>query len=263
MTLTTEQMEIRGLAHEFAARKLRPHSARWDEARALDEEVFGQLGKLGFLGMTVPETYGGLGLDWLTYLLVLEELAWGDAAAALAVAVHNGLVAASLIRHGTEEQKRALLPQLASGARLGAFALAEPQAGSDADALATAAAPDGEGWRLTGTKRWVTNGQRAGLAVVFARSGAEGFDAYLVELPSPVWNVTARERTMGLRTSETVTVELDGVRVPEGRLLGAPGQGMRLALDAHDVGRVGVAAQAVGIARAVLEHAVGYALGRE
>jgi alkylation response protein AidB-like acyl-CoA dehydrogenase len=229
----------------------------------VDDGVFARLAEVGFLGMTVPEAHGGLGLDALTYLLVLEELAWGDPAVALSVGVHNGLVAGAIDRHGTDGQKRALLPALAAGERLGAFALSEPQAGSDVGAVAATASPDGAGWRLSGHKRWVTNGARAGLAVVFARTAERKLGAFLVELPTEGWTVTRREITMGFAASETVSVDLDGVAVPADRVLGEPEGGFRLAMQALDAGRVGLAAQAVGIARAALEHAVAYAAQRE
>jgi alkylation response protein AidB-like acyl-CoA dehydrogenase len=261
--LTAEQEEIRALAREFAERELRPRTAAWDQGRALDEDVFGKLAEVGFLGMTVPEAHGGLGLDPLTYVLVLEELAWGDPAAALSVGIHNGLVAAAIARHGTDAQKAALLPALAAGEPLGAFALSEPQAGSDVSAVATTATRDGDGWRLSGAKRWVTNGARAGLVVVFARTDAQRLGAFLVEPPTPGWTVGRREVTMGFAASETVSVALDGVGVPADRVLGDPGAGFRLALQALDAGRVGLAAQAVGIARAALDHALDYAIQRE
>ncbi len=263
MTLTAEQRAVQTLARDFAEGEIRPYAAAWDEARALDPAIFTKLAEVGFLGMSVPEDYGGLDLDPVTYLLVLEELARADAAVALSVAVHNGLVASLLARHGSDAQKRALLPALAAGERLGAFALSEPDAGSDAGAVATAAVQDGSGWRLSGTKRWVTNGERAGLAVVLARTGEKRMGAFLVELPAAGWTVTGRERTMGLRASETVSVALDGVAVPTERVLGAPDAGLRLAMEALDVGRAGVAAQAVGIARAAHEHALAYAVQRE
>jgi alkylation response protein AidB-like acyl-CoA dehydrogenase len=251
MTPTAEQQEIQaqvqGMAREFADKELRPRSAEWDQARALDEGVFRQLA----------------GLDLLTYVIALEELARGDAAVALSVAVHNGPVAALLARHGGDAAKGALLPALASGERLGAFALSEPIPGSDLLGVSTKAIADGNGWRLTGTKSWVTNGERAGLAVVFARTGERALGAFLVELPADGWRVTGRERTMGLAASETVTVELDGVRVAHDRALGAPGAGLELALEAQGLGRLGTAAQAVGIARSALEHAVAYAQQRE
>jgi len=246
MTLTPEQLEIQALAREFAERELRPRAAARDEAQALDADVFRQLAELGFLGISVPDSAGGLGLDPLTYLVVLEELAWGDAAVALSVGVHNGLVASAIARHGSPALQEALLPALASGERLGAFALSEPLAGSDVSAVSTRAHPDGTGWRLSGTKRWVTNGERAGVAVVFARTGERSLGAFLVELPADGWRVARRERTMGLRASETVTVELDGVRVAHDRVLGDPEAGLR-----------------IGIARAALEHAVAYAKQRE
>ena len=263
MTLTPEQLEIQALAREFAERELRPRAAARDEAQALDADVFRQLAELGFLGISVPDSAGGLGLDPLTYLVVLEELAWGDAAVALSVGVHNGLVASAIARHGSPALQEALLPALASGERLGAFALSEPLAGSDVSAVSTRAHPDGTGWRLSGTKRWVTNGERAGVAVVFARTGERSLGAFLVELPADGWRVARRERTMGLRASETVTVELDGVRVAHDRVLGDPEAGLRIGLEALDLGRLGAAAQAVGIARAALEHAVAYAKQRE
>ena len=164
--LTAEQIEIRALAREFAEGELRPHTADWDQGCALDEEVFGKLAELGFLGMLVPEAYGGLDFDLMTYLLVLEELAWGDAAVALAVSIHNGPVAGLVQWHGSEEQKNRWLPALASGDVLGAFALSEPEAGSDAGALTTTAIRNGSGWRLDGEKKWLTNGVRAGLVVL-------------------------------------------------------------------------------------------------
>lgn len=263
MKLTAEQQELRSLAREFAERELRPRTAEWDRARALDDGVFGQLAELGFLGMTVPEEHGGLGLDPVSYLLILEELAWGDAAVALAVGVHNGLVAATLARRGTEEQKRALLPALASGERLGAFAASEAQAGSDLAAVASTAARAGDGWRLSGAKRWITNGARAGLALVLARTEPDRLGLFAVELPAQGWTAGRREVTMGLAASETVAVELDGVAVPAARVLGDGTDGLRLALEALDLGRLGVAAQAVGIARAAQEHALAYALQRE
>ena len=261
-TSTAERLEIRSLARDFAQGELRPRAAAWDEARALDEGVFAKLAELGFLGMRVPEAYGGLDFDTPTYLAVLEELAWGDASVALSVAIHNGPVCGTVLRHGSDAQRRHWLPRLAGGEALGAFALSEPDAGSDAGALTTEAVPNGDGWALSGVKRWVTNGARAGLVLVFART-AEGVSAFLVEPDQPGYGVGAEERTLGLRASQTVTVELDRLAVDGSRLLGEAGQGFRYALEALDVGRVGIAAQAVGIARAAMEHATRYALERQ
>lgn len=260
---TQEQLELRSLAQEFAATELRPHTADWDGRRALDESVFQKLAELGFLGMLVPEDAGGLGFDLETYLYVLEELAWGDAAVALAVAIHNGPVAGIVARHGTDEQRAAWLPRMASGELLGAFALSEPDAGSDASAIGTTATEDGDGWRLDGSKRWVTNGARAGVVIVFARTSEDGVGAFLVSPQAEGYRVGDREKTMGLRASETVSVTLDAVRVPQDALIGDPTAGLHYALEALDVGRVGIAAHAAGVARAALEHATEYALGRE
>jgi hypothetical protein len=259
--LAVEQSQIQALARDFADGELCPHAARWDEARALDGDVFAKLADLGFLGMLVPEGYGGLAFDVPTYLLVLEELARGDAAVALAVAIHCGPVTGMILRHGTAAQRERWLPRLASGEALGAFALSEPDAGSDAGALSSRAEPCGGGWTLHGVKRWVTNGARAGVAVVFART-ASGVGAFLVEPGAPGYRVVGAERTLGVRASETVTIELDGVAVEHGALVGGEGDGLKVALEAIDLGRAGIAAQAVGIARAAMEHAVAYAIER-
>ena len=263
MALTTEQLEIQALARDFAEGELRPHTARWDEARTLDDDVFAKLAELGFMGMLVPESYGGLDFDVATYLRVLEELARGDGAVALSVAIHSGPVTGLITSLGTDAQKDRWLGLLASGEVLGAFALSEPEAGSDAASVQTRALPDGEGWRLTGVKRWVTNGARAGMVIVFARTGdGEGIGAFLVDPGDDGYRVVGEESTLGLRASQTATVELDGVYVgPEG-LLGDLDGGLRVAMQAVDVGRVGVAAQAVGIARAAMEHATRYSLER-
>lgn len=264
MTPTPEQLEIQSLARDFAEGELRPHTADWDAAKALDDGVFESLAELGFLGMLVPEEQGGLGFDLTTYLLVLEELARGDATVALGVAIHNGPVTGMVVRHGSDDQKARWLPALASGDALGAFALSEEQAGSDPSAMETRAVRDGDGWVLNGEKRWVTNGGRAGLVMVMARTDDEGgIGAFLVEPSTEGYTVTGGETTMGLRASETAKVSLDDVRLPGDALLGEADHGLRYALEALDVGRVGIAALSVGIARAAMEHAVRYALERE
>lgn len=262
MPRSPEQLEIQALARDFAEGELRPHAARWDEERAVDPGVLEKLAELGFLGMLAPESVGGLDFDVPTYLLVLEELARGDAAVALTVAIHCGPVTGVLLRHGTAEQRERWLPRLASGEVLGAFALSEPDAGSDAGSITARAEADGDGWRLSGVKRWVTNGARAGVVVGFARAPG-GLSAFLVEPSSPGYRVGERERTLGLRASETVRVEWDGVRVEPGDLLGREGEGLAVALGGVDVGRAGIAAQAVGIARAAMDHAVSYSLERQ
>ncbi len=215
---TPEQLEIRGMAREFAAGELRPHSAAWDAARELPADLFSRMAEMGFLGMRIPEEYGGLGLDLTTYLLALEALAWGDASAALGVSVHGGPVVDALLHAGTPEQQARFLPELASGERLGAYALSEPEAGSDATALACRARQDGDGWVLDGEKKWITNGDRCGLLVVFARTSGEpgdrdGISAFLVPRETPGIEITGRERTMGMSGSETVRLSFRDVRV--------------------------------------------------
>ncbi len=259
---TPEQLEIRSLAREFAAGELRPHTAAWDESRALGDDVFGKLAELGFLGMLVEEEHGGLDFDLTTYLLVLEELAWGDPAVALAVSIHNGPVSALLRWHGSEEQKARWLPRLAAGEVLGAFALSEAEAGSDAGALETHARRNGSGWRIDGEKKWVTNGARAGLVVTFARTSGDDISAFLLPAEADGVSVAGRDTTMGFRASETVRLRLDDVALDADALLGEEGRGLGYALSAIDLGRVGVAAQAAGVGRAAMEHAAGYALER-
>jgi alkylation response protein AidB-like acyl-CoA dehydrogenase len=261
--MSSERLAIQAMAREFAEAELRPRSAAWDARRALDDDVFGKLAEQGFLGMLIPEEDGGLGFDYTTYVTVLEELAWGDAAVALAVSAHNGLVATMLVRHGSEEQKTRWLPALASGEALGAFALSETQAGSDLAAMSTRARKDGESWRLDGDKRWVTNGARAGLVMVFAATGERGVGAFLVTPDDEGFRAGAPEQTLGLRASETVPLELRRLRLEPDRLVGDARAGLRYALEAVDVGRIGTAAQAVGIGRAAMEHAAAYALERE
>lgn len=263
---TAEQLEIQALAHEFAAGEIRPHTSRWDQEKDLGDEIFGKLGEMGFLGMRIPERYGGLELGFSTSLLVLEQLAWGDASVALSVAIHNGPVTTLLLDHGSDEQREAFLPALASGSTLGALALSEPGSEGHAHHLTTSASREGETWRLDGTKRWVTNGERAGLVVVLASTGNPGegsAGAFLVPRESPGYSVLGREATMGLRGSQTVTVEFDGVEIEPNQVLGDPTKGFEYALEALRVGWVGIAAQAVGIAQSAFEHATGYALERE
>lgn len=265
---TSEQLEIRGLARDFARSEIRPRAGEWDARGRLDDTILSQLAELGFLGMRIPEELGGLGLDVATYLLVLEELAWGDASLALVVAVQNGPVATALVQGGSSEQKERFLPELASGELLGAFALAEEGSASDGRGISTRAVASKDGWLLSGTKKWVAGGDRAGLAVVFAGTdgpdGGEGrLDAFLVDPASEGCRTSRPARTMGLRAAGTVELRLDEVRVGEEARLGPLGEGLGLARFALDVGRAGAAAQAVGTARAAFEHAAAYAAERE
>ncbi|MBT8487820.1 MAG: acyl-CoA dehydrogenase family protein, partial [Gemmatimonadetes bacterium] len=232
--MTEEQREVQALARDFAVAELRPKTAEWDERRELDDDVFDKLAESGFLGMLVPEEHGGLGFDLLTYLLVLEEIAWGDAAVALSVAIHSGPVAGLIARYGSDAQKELWLPKLASGETLGAFALSEPDAGSDASSITSTATRDGDGWTLEGEKRWVTNGARAGVVALFARTGDDAIGLFLVEPSADGYEVGERETTLGMRASETVSVHLNDVRVGDHALVGEPGAGLRYALDALD-----------------------------
>lgn len=261
-----ERDEVRRLAQEFAREAVRPGAAERDAETTLGDELFQELAEVGFLGMTVPEAYGGLELDMRTVGAVLEALAWGDPSVALAVGIHNGPVVAALLSRGTEDQKERWLPALASGEVLGAFALSEPRAGSDAGSLQAQGRRSDGMWVLNGRKRWVTNGDRAGLVVTFARSGEgrgkEGVAAFLVDPERSGYRVAGRERTMGLRASETVAVELDGLEVEEEELLAKPGDGFACARGALVAGRAGLAFQAVGLGEAARDHSVRYALER-
>ncbi len=261
--LTEEQLEIRAMARDFARGELRPFASDWDARRALDPGIFAKLGELGFLGMRIPEEFGGLELGLTTYLLVLEELAWGDAAVALAVAIHSGPVTSLLLKYGAERQKERFLTGMAGGEILAAFALSEAGAGSDARALETRATRNEGGWLLTGTKKWVTSGERAGLVLLFAKENeGEAIHAFLVEPGLAGLSVGKREATMGLSALETVELVLEEVQVGPDALLGEEGKGFSYAMEALKVGRLGIAAQAVGIGRAALEHARRYSQER-
>jgi alkylation response protein AidB-like acyl-CoA dehydrogenase len=265
-----DRQEIRELARQFGEGELRPHVEAWDRDGALDPAVLDQLAELGFFGMLVPEAHGGMGFDVGTYVAALEALAWGEPSVALTLSIHSAFAVSLLVAEGTEAQRSRWLPELASGERVGIFALSEEGAGSDAAAVSATASRDGDGWVLSGEKKWVTNGRlpgdRPGLAVVLARTGGEGasgLSAFLVPTEVEGWTVVSRERTMGMRPVEVVTVRLDGLRLPGDGLLGGEGQGFRLAMEGLDLGRLGIAAQAVGIGQAALDHALSYAAERE
>jgi acyl-CoA dehydrogenase len=263
--VNAEALELRAMAKDFAQGEIRPYLEGWDAERRLPDEIFGKLAEMGFLGMSVPEDHGGLGLDLTTQLLVLEALAWGDAAVALSVAIHGGPVVRALLDHGSEAQQAMWLPKLASGEALGAFALSETDAGSDATALELEARRGPEGWTLSGRKRWVTNGDRAGLLLLFARTGegSDGISAFLVPRDTPGIEGMGRERTLGLSASETAALDFDDVHLDDEALLGPEGQGWEIARGSLVVGRMSVAAQALGIAQAAYEHAIRYSRERE
>ena len=266
LSLTEEQREVQRLAREFAAESLAPFTAKWDHEGEPDPDVIPRLAELGFLGMLIPPAYDGLGVDTVTYLLALEEIAAADASTAVLLSVHNSLPVQMLLEHGTEAQRERFLKPMARGELLGAFALSEPDAGSDAAALRTQAVRDGDCWILNGTKAWVTNGNRAGVILAMARTdqgenrqGARGISAFVITPDLPGFHVGKLEDKMGLRASPTVQLTFDNLRVPADRLLGTEGEGLVYALGSLEHGRLGIAAQALGIARAALEHSIRYA----
>jgi alkylation response protein AidB-like acyl-CoA dehydrogenase len=264
--LTEEQSEVQKLAREFAQAEIAPHAGEWDESAYFEPSLVGKLGELGFLGMLLPEEYDGLGVDTGTYLIALEEIAAADASVAVLMSVHNSLPTQMILRYGSAEQKDRYLKRMAKGELLGAFALSEPDAGSDASALSAQAVKDGDSWVLNGTKSWVTNGNTAGVILVMARTdstearrGGRGIGAFIVTPDLPGFNVGKKEDKMGLRASPTVQLNFDNMRVPAANLLGDETQGFIYAMQSLDNGRLGIAAQAIGIARAALEHSVTYA----
>src|SRR3984885_13695207 len=268
--LTEEQREIQRVAREFARREIAPYSAAWDRDAYFEPALVGQLGALGFLGLMVPEAYDGLGLDTLTYLVALEEIASVDASVAVMLSVHNSLPTQMLLRWGSEEQKEQFLKPMARGEHLGAFALSEPDAGSDAASLRTQAVRDGDDWILNGTKAWVSSGTKGEVIIAMARTdtpddrrGARGIGAFIITPDLPGFSVGKKEDKMGLRASPTVQPHFSDLRVPADRLLGDVGSGFIYAMQSLDNGRLGIAAQAVGIAEAALRASAAYAAERK
>jgi alkylation response protein AidB-like acyl-CoA dehydrogenase len=263
--LSEEQRGIQALARELARTEIAPHAAEWDEEARFPAELIPRLAELGLLGVCVPEEHGGAGADFLSYVLVLEELSRADAGVGVTVAVHTSAATLPLLRFGTEEQIARFVPPLARGERLGAFALTEPGAGSDAGSLRTQATRDGETFRLTGTKQWITNGSHASTFLLFARTdpettSARGISAFVLDAEHI--RVTREERKLGIRSSSTADLALEDVSVPADRLVGADGHGFAIALATLDGGRIGIAAQALGIAQAAYEVARAHALER-
>ncbi len=247
--LTAEQQEIRALARRFADEKIAPNAAAWDRAHTFPRELFGELGGLGLMGVCVPEEHGGAGADFLSYVLVLEELSRADAGIGVTVAVHTSACTLPLLAHGSEH-----VPALAAGEEIGAFALTEAGSGSDASAMRTRYA-DG---RRSGAKQWITNGSYASTFIVFAKEAGKP-SSFLVRSGAEGFSVTREEEKMGLNSSSTADLAFENT--PAERL-GEPGNGMRVALRTLDGGRIGIAAQAVGIAQAALDLATGYAKER-
>ncbi|MFE4620823.1 acyl-CoA dehydrogenase family protein [Streptomyces sp. NPDC056747] len=267
LELSEEQEAVRRLAEDFVAREVTPHAVAWDRAEEVDRAIVKKLGAVGFLGLTIPEEYGGSGGDHLAYCLVTEELGRGDSSVRGIVSVSLGLVAKTLAAWGTEEQKRAWLPRLAAGEALGCFGLTEPGTGSDAGNLATRAVRDGDDYVVNGTKMFITNGTWADVVLLFARTGDtpghKGVSAFLVPTDTPGLTRRAVHGKLGLRGQATAELVLEDVRVPATALLGPEGKGFTVAMSALAKGRMSVAAGCVGIAQAALDAAVRYAGERE
>jgi alkylation response protein AidB-like acyl-CoA dehydrogenase len=264
-SLTPEQREIQAVARELADAEIAPHAADWDREHRFPRELFATLAEVGLMGVCVPEEYGGAGADFVSYILVLEELSRGDAGVGVTVAVHTSAATLPILTFGTDEQKARVVPPLARGETLGAFALTEAEAGSDAGSLRTRADREGDGWRITGAKQWITNGAHAGTFLLFARTdaataGARGVSAFVLDAEHV--RITRDEEKLGLNSSVTNDLVVEGARVAADRMLHGENKGFRVAMTTLDGGRIGIAAQAVGIAQAAYDVARSYALER-
>jgi alkylation response protein AidB-like acyl-CoA dehydrogenase len=264
--LSGDQREIQALTREFAEAEIAPHAAQWDREHRFPRELYTKLAELGLMGACVPEEYGGAGADFLAYILVLEELSRADAGVGVTVAVHTSAVTLPLLSFGTEEQRARFVPPLARGEHLGAFALTEPEAGSDAGSIRTRAEPADDGWRITGTKQWITNGSHAGTFLLFARTdpdtpGARGVSAFVLDAEHV--RITRDEEKLGLNSSVTNDLVVEGAEVGRDRLLHEENKGFRVAMSTLDGGRIGIAAQALGIAQAAYDVAREYAKDRQ
>jgi acyl-CoA dehydrogenase len=262
--LSEELTLVRDTARDFAERELIPRATKHDREAHIEPEVLAKIGELGFWGLTIPEQYGGAGMGNLALSIVLEELNRGCAATGVTVSVHNSLLCSPINKWGTEEQKKTWLPKLATGECLGAYALTEPGSGSDAAAMVTRGVKDGDHYVINGTKIWVTTGSMAGLVLVYVRTNpdvpkAKGVSAFLVPAGTPGMKVGKKEMKCGIRGSPAVELEFDNCRVPAKNMLGQLDRGFPIAMDTLDGGRIGIAAQSVGIAQACLEEAIKYA----
>ncbi|AHY45709.1 Acyl-CoA dehydrogenase [Rubrobacter radiotolerans] len=265
--LTDEQRRIRDLAAEFADREVAPGAAERDATDTYPRDLFEKLSEMDFMGLCVPGEYGGAGADFLSYVLALEELSRADAGVGVTLAVHTSAGTLPILLYGDEDQKRRWVPPLASGEKVGCFMLTEPGIGSDAGAMEATAERTTErgdgGYRLSGHKQWITNGRVAGTGIVFARVPEVGPTAFIVPMDAPGLSFGKHAKKMGVISATTDDVHLDGVFVPEKDVLGEPGKGLRVALGTLDPGRIGIAAQAVGIAEAAFRHAAAFAAERK
>jgi butyryl-CoA dehydrogenase len=267
MILTEEQEMIRATARDFSKAQLAPHAAEWERTATFPRQALREMGKLGFMGMTVPPEWGGAGADYVAYALALEEIAAGDGACSTVMSGHNSVGCMPILDHGTDAQKERYLRPLAAGEKLCAFCLTEPHSGSDASALKSRAELRGGRYVLNGTKQFITTGKNADVALVFARTepggGKRGISAFIVETAWPGYRVGRVERKMGQNASDTCEIHFENLEIPVENRLGEEGEGYRIALANLEGGRIGIAAQSVGMARAAYELALVYAKERE
>lgn len=266
MLLTELQEQIRDAARDFAQERLAPGAAERDAEARFPRDELTEMGQLGFLGMLVPEEYGGSDLGTIAYALALEEIAAGDGPCSTIVSVHSSVGCMPIVKYGTEAQKQKYLPKLASGEWIGGFALTEPSTGSDAAAIRTRAVRDGDHYVLNGSKQFITSGKNGKVIITFAvtdpSAGKKGISAFIVETDTPGYEVMTVEKKLGLMSSDTCALSFTDMRVPAENLLGAEGEGLKIALANLEGGRIGIAAQSVGMARAAFEHAKAYAKER-
>ena len=264
---TEEQRMIRDMARDFATEQLAPNAAQWEREHWIADAAVSQMGALGLLGMVVPEEWGGSYSDYTAYALAVEEVAAGCASTAVMMSVHSSVGCGPILKFGTDAQKGAYLPDMAAGRKIGCFCLTEPQAGSEANNLKTRATLKNGQWVLNGNKLFVTNGKRAKVAIIFAVTdpelGKKSLSAFIVPTDSPGFIVERPEHKLGIRASDTCAITLDDCTIPEENLLGVRGKGLAIALSNLEGGRIGIAAQALGIARAALDAAVAYAKDRK
>ena len=266
MLLTEEQALVGDTMRAFARDELAPHAAAWDREHTFPREALHALGALGALGVVVPERWGGAAMDYVSLAITLEEIAAGDGATSTIVSVQNSVVCGPLNAFGTDAQKEKYLKPLARGEQFGCFCLTEPQVGSDAGAIATRAERSGDSWVLNGVKQFITTGKNADVAIVFAvtdkAAGKRGISAFVVETSAPGFNVSRVEEKLGQRASDTAQITFENCRLPASSALGREGEGYRIALSNLEAGRIGIAAQAVGMARAALDAALAFARER-
>ncbi|MFV5348101.1 acyl-CoA dehydrogenase family protein [Acinetobacter soli] len=267
MQFSEEQQLIQNMAKDFAQEQIKPYASDWDQKSIFPKSTLAQMGELGFLGMLIPEQWGGSDTGTLAYVLALEEIAAADGATSTIMSVHNSVGCVPIYKFGTEQQKQQYLKPLAQGEMIGAFALTEPHTGSDAAAIKTRAIKDGDHYVINGAKQFITSGNNAGVIIVFAvtdpAAGKKGMSAFLVPRDTPGYEVIRVEEKLGLHASDTCQIALTDVRIHESLRLGAEGEGLKIALANLEGGRIGIAAQAVGLARAALEEATRYAHERE